>query len=30
LFGVRMKRNPHPGKRDSSLATAISSGVDLT
>ena len=30
LFGVRMKRNPHPGKRDSSLATAISSGVNLT
>jgi hypothetical protein len=25
-----MKRNPHPGKRDSSLATTISSGVDLT
>ena len=30
LFGIRMKRNPHPGKRDSSLATTISSGVDLT
>jgi hypothetical protein len=25
-----MKRNPHSGKRDSSLATTISSGVDLT
>jgi hypothetical protein len=25
-----MKRNPHPGKRDSSLATTISSGVNLT
>lgn len=30
LFGIRMKRNPHPGKRDSSLETTISSGVNLT
>jgi len=30
LFGIRMKRDPHPGKRDSSLATTISSGVTWT